>query len=433
MRPLLQIELNEVNFDFVRAYGAKGKLPVLNELIAEHGLIETRSEHEYEHLEPWIQWITAHTGKTYAEHQIFRLGDIVQRRSIEQIWETLEKMGIRVGAISPMNAANRCDDAAFFMPDPWTNTAVTGDAILKRLYEAVSKAVNANATGGGLGKAEAAALIEALVRFAQPKNYPDYARLAAQSVTKSYSRAILLDRLLADIFISQTKAKAPDYATLFLNAAAHIQHHYLFNSAVYDGPLRNPEWYAKAGDDPVLSIYSLYDRIIAQIRGAFPEARLLIATGLHQDPYPRELYYWRLVDHSRFMNLVGVSPLRVEPRMSRDFVLYFADDDAAAQAQAQLAEVRADDGVPLFEIDNRGDSLFVELTYPSEIKPDARWVVGDRKSGALRDEVALVALKNGEHNGIGYLIDTDATNNGRTETVALSEIFHMSMAHFAAR
>ena len=72
------LELNEVNFELLRRYIGKGELPTLAALLSRHGLIETSSEAEYEHLEPWIQWVTAHTGKTFAEHGVFRLGDIVE-------------------------------------------------------------------------------------------------------------------------------------------------------------------------------------------------------------------------------------------------------------------------------------------------------------------------------------------------------------------
>ena len=65
----------------------------------------------YEHLEPWIQWVTAHTGLDFAEHGVFRLGDIVAR-DLPQIWEQLEEKGLRVGAICPMNAKHRLKDAA---------------------------------------------------------------------------------------------------------------------------------------------------------------------------------------------------------------------------------------------------------------------------------------------------------------------------------
>src|SRR5262245_50594315 len=142
---LLLLELNEVNFDFIEAYVARGALPNLARLIREHGIVRTTSEERYEQLEPWIQWVTAHTGLSYAEHSVFRLGDIVER-DLPQIWEELEAVGYRVGALSPMNAKYRLRDPAFFVPDPWTRTEVRGRPTLRDLHAALAQAVNDNAT-----------------------------------------------------------------------------------------------------------------------------------------------------------------------------------------------------------------------------------------------------------------------------------------------
>lgn len=90
----------------MRRYVARGQLPALGQIIARHGLAETVSEDKYEELEPWIQWVSAHTGLTFAEHKVFRLGDIVQHEH-EQIWEKLEADGVTVAAVSPINGANR--------------------------------------------------------------------------------------------------------------------------------------------------------------------------------------------------------------------------------------------------------------------------------------------------------------------------------------
>src|SRR4026207_498000 len=73
---LLLLELNEVNFEFVEAYTRRGELPNFAALFQQHGFTRTTSETSYEQLEPWIQWVTAHTGKSLAEHSVFRLGDI---------------------------------------------------------------------------------------------------------------------------------------------------------------------------------------------------------------------------------------------------------------------------------------------------------------------------------------------------------------------
>ena len=57
--------------------------------------VVTSSEDNYELLEPWM-WVM-HTGKTAAEHNIFRLGDI-ELFEYEQIFENLEANGIKLVA-----------------------------------------------------------------------------------------------------------------------------------------------------------------------------------------------------------------------------------------------------------------------------------------------------------------------------------------------
>jgi hypothetical protein len=405
-RQLLLLELNEVNFDFVQAYVAAGELPHFAQLFREHGFHRTTSEANYEQLEPWIQWVTAHTGKSLAEHCVFRLGDIVAH-DIPQIWEVLEERGLKVGAISPMNAKYRLRDPAFFVPDPWTRTQIKGSLTLRRLYAALAEAVNENATAG-LGVGAAAALAIGAARYARLSNYPTYAKLALGSVTQPWRRALVLDLLLADVFIHELRRTRPHFASLFVNAAAHIQHHYMFSAAPYRGPHRNPTWYIRAGVDPILEAYRLYDRILAEVRRSCPQARLMLATGLHQVPHGEATYYWRLRAHADFLRSVNVPFAEVQPRMSRDFLVTCADEATARSSAQRLMSARAPDGVALFEVDNRGRDLFVTLTYPHEITPQMRFAIGDQWYTDLHRHVCFVALKNGEHDGIGYFLDSGA-------------------------
>lgn len=410
---VISLELNELNMDAVRAYVARGELPEFARLIAEHGIAHTTSEQRYENIEPWIQWVTAHTGLEYDEHQIFRLGD-VRGRGFDQIWEVLERKGVKVGAVSPMNAENRCEKPAFFVPDPWVQGPVTGPWALRQLYSAIVQAVNDNAQAK-LTPASAAKLLVGLAAYARPHRLGDYLKLATAALNKkSWAKALVLDRLLADVFLTELRRSRPGFASLFLNAGAHIQHHYMFSSAVYDGPFQNPDWYVKPVDDPILDVYRLYDAIIADTRRAAPEARLIIATGLHQVPHEELTFYWRLKDHTSFLRAIGVTFDRVEPRMSRDFVVFCTDAAAALDAERRLGMITSMDNAPLFVVDNRGKDLFVTLTWPHDVTADFEYRFGNEVRRGLRDEIAFVAIKNGEHDGVGYVIDTGASGDGAT-------------------
>ena len=134
---IVLLELNEINFDAVRHYISKGiKLPGFSKII-DAGLYTTSSESIYENLEPWIQWPSAHTGLTYEQHKVFRLGDFVNADH-EQIFERIESKGFSVGAISPMNASNNLKRPAYFIPDPWTETKSDGSFLSRNISSAIS-------------------------------------------------------------------------------------------------------------------------------------------------------------------------------------------------------------------------------------------------------------------------------------------------------
>jgi len=418
--PVMLIELNEVNFDLIARYVDQGRLPTLGGLLARHGLARTSSETRCEDLEPWIQWVTAHTGQSLAEHGVFRLGDFVNSPA-EQIWERLEARGLTVAALSPMNAAHRLKAPAFFLPDPWTATEITAPPLARALYGAIRQAVNDNAQAR-ITAGSAAALAAGLVRFAAPRNYGRYTALAAGAGNAPWRKAMVLDLLLADLFRHLMRKGAADFASLFLNGAAHIQHHYLHSCRVAATRGSNPPWYCPPGADPVFEVYDLYDRIVGQIAAAFPAHRLMIATGLHQEPHDEPVYYWRLKDHAGFLRRVGVTPRAVRPLMSRDMVIEFDTAASADEAAERLRSLRDLEGQGLFEVENRGESLFAAFSYPYDIPSDFAYTAGNVLHRGLRDEVAFVAIKNGEHSGIGYFLDTGLAADALPREFALKTL-----------
>jgi len=395
-------------------------LPAFANLFDQYGFAVTESEATYEALEPWIQWVTAHTGKSLAEHGVFRLGDIVNH-DLPQVWECLEERGLRVGAVSPMNANNRLRNPAFFVPDPWTATRVHASPVLRRLYEAIAQAVNDNAQSR-VSMRSLMNLLSGFMAYASPSNWSTYVGFAATARGRPWRKAMFLDLLLADVFTRETARTRPHFATLFLNSAAHIQHHYLFCSSAYQGKNRNPEWYVSPGEDPVFEVYKLYDRIVGRVMRQFPQARFMLGTGLHQNPHPSVTFYWRLRDHGVFLKSLGLDFDSVSPRMSRDFLVSCGTPERAEQAARVLSQVLADDGTQLFEVDKRGTDIFAMLVYPRDIDANAGCNIDGRRIPGLRGHVAFVALKNGEHDGAGYLIDTGKRLDPTAKPIALASI-----------
>lgn len=404
---LILIELNEINFDIVAKYIAADadRFPALRKLM-NGAQIRTTSENNYEELEPWIQWPSVHTGSTFAEHEIFRLGDIVGTK-VPQIFEQLEQAGYKVGAISAMNAENRLKNPAYFVPDPWTQTPSDGSWWSRVLTEAVSQAVNDNAQAKITPKS-ALQVALALVRFARPNHYLRYLQLILASRQKTWLKPLALDLLLHDVHWSFFNAKRPDFSTLFLNAGAHIQHHYFLNAEPLRGEIANtnPHWYIQPSDDPLAEVLGLYDLIVGEYFSR-TDTDIILATGLAQKPYDRLKFYYRLNAHADFLRGLEIDFTSVYPRMTRDFLIEFASETDASAAEAVLASIQVTiDGSALFgEIDNRGKSLFVTLTYPEEITDSTKYKLGNNAQ-PLKPHVSFVAIKNGMHQAQGFAFFT---------------------------
>ncbi len=421
MEKVILLSMNEINFHYIQKYNEKNLLPNFKKLIDEHGFSITTSETEYKKIEPWIQWVTAHTGLDYDEHGVFRLGDIVNH-SFDQIWEKLEReKNLKVGAISPFNAKNRLQDPAFFIPDPWTSTDVSGSGLDQLLSDAISQAVNNNAEGKITLKSKFALIIGLLLN-AKVRNYGKYISLALNAGKKPWNKAMFLDLLLADVFVNKWADHKPDFSSLFLNAGAHIQHHYMFSSKVYDGDLKNPSWYIDQDDDPLLEVFELYDDIVGQVLDKAPGARLMLATGLTQDPYPTEKFYYRLKDHKSFLSKIGAPFKDIEPRMSRDFLVHCDNAEDAAKAEAKLLSIKSSDSEVVFSVDNRGDTLFVMLEYPREITKGFEISSGNELYQNFHDDVVFVAIKNGGHNGNGFFLDSNSSVGNIPHSIELKKL-----------
>ena len=91
--------------------------------------------------------------------------------------------------------------------------------------------------------------------------------------------------------------------------------------------------------------------------------------------------------------------------MSRDFLIEVDTTETAARIEHHLNQFS--DSVrnkPVFNVDNRGSSLFVEIVYDEELV-DGMTLNGPNNIsiGSLREKLAFVAIKNGKHHGTGYL------------------------------
>jgi hypothetical protein len=213
MVKLIFLQLNEINFDLISKYIEKGiDLPNFNKIISQ-GIYHTSSELNYHELEPWIQWVSVQTGKTYAEHGVFRLGDIVKTDHL-QIFEKIEKKGFTVSAISPMNARNELSAQSFFVPDPWTKTKSDSRWYMRIIGEAIMQAVNDNSSE----KVSVMTMLKlslAMVYLLPLKSLIKLSMKLGWALQKKWRKAIFLDLILTETNNAILKKSSPDFASLF--------------------------------------------------------------------------------------------------------------------------------------------------------------------------------------------------------------------------
>ena len=409
---IIFLSLNELNFDYLKKYLEIEKLENFKKIINE--LKTTTSEKEYQNLEPWIQWPTIYTGKTAEEHNVFRLGDIINHNH-KTIFNDLEDLGFNIGVVSSMNLENNLSQPAYFIPDPWIETKSDNNFWSKLIHSTISKFVKKNSSLK-INLFDLFSFTLIFLKFAKLRNYLFYFNFIFTGFKYKWRQALFLDLLLNDIHLNYFQNKKPNFSNVFFNGIAHIQHHFFFNSkATENNQLRNPEWYVKKNKDPFREALIIYDRILGDYL-KYSDIKLIIATGLTQIPYDTLKFYYKIEKHEEFFSKLKIDYVKIQELMSRDFVIYFNSENNAKNTQIILSNLKLNNK-NIFKIDNRGLNLFVTLVYPNEIKKNE---LLEASNIQLYDYVSFVAVKNGMHNEKGFYYDNFSKDI--KSTIKISEI-----------
>ena len=424
-KKLILISLNEINFEIVEKYVKKYNFDNLKSLIDnKKNYYTTSSENEYEKLEPWIQWVSAYTGLSADDHKIFRLGDVTNK-SIEQIFEKIENLNLKVGAISPMNVSNKLQSPSFFIPDPWTQTNSDGSFWSNIIKNVLIKTVNQNVKNK-ISLSSYISLILIFLRFVRFKNYLSFIYLFTSSSKNKWRKAIFLDLLINEIHIKFLKKFSPNFSNIFFNAGAHIQHHYFLKSIF----LKNENNKLNDKSDPIYDSLYFYNKILSDY--IFNDSYdYIIFTGLTQTPNENPTYYYRLKDHKNFLSKLNINFKALYPRMSRDFLVEFENIDQSKIALEILQNLKTEDNIKVFEkLDFRGTSIFVTLTYNKKITDKILMNYGNKKF-KLIDLVDFVAIKNGIHNEKGFLFVSNNVKNFITNSkMNVKDIHNVILNYF---
>ena len=423
MSAVFVLELNELNPEIVNRMISEGKLPNFSRLLKSHVMAKTTVAEEYSKLEPWIQWVTAHTAKTQSQHGAFNLSD-VQHSNLRQIWDVLEIQGVPCGVVSPMNARRGEVKKGFFIPDPWSVSDDTYPVVLAPIFQFLVERVqshNVSLDRGSSKLAFALACLKAgvpLVALLRMGAAYVNARIDKRS---KWKLAAELDRFLSELTLTLRGKFKSEFTSVFLNSVAHYQHHYwTSHSPDYWGmkyPVlfekRNPVSAANLhrGDDPIAYGLRTYDHILGKAISAVGFESVLVVTGLSQVPFEgyeggKGFYLYRPFDHARLFDALNVKARRISPLMSRDVMLHFGSEAERSAALALLRSARVM-GSPLFHCNEETDfRVFCKVDYTMDAPDGAIVEAHGITSGTLKfaDFFQLITFKTGHHSPQGMLI-----------------------------
>ena len=435
---VIVLEFNELVPALVDRFIAQGHLPNFKRLRAEAIVAVTDAGEAPPALEPWIQWVTVHTGLPYAEHKVFDLDDGPKLKA-PRIWDLASDAGRSVWICGSMNAGVRSEQIdGLVLPDPWASSAKPLPPGLFEPYLDLVRAYVQEYT-----RARPAVSKSVILRFGRfmlrnglsLKTVTDTIRQLADELRHptQWRRAVILDRLQWDVFRKFHRARKPALATFFLNSTAHYQHYYWRNL--------EPERFEKASDaatqaryaDAILFGYRKMDEIIGE---AFElcdaGTSLVLCTALSQQPMltheetgGKQMFKPR--DQAALFRFAGVEgAYDYAPVMAQQFHLVFADERQAEAAERRIAALRLDDGTELMLARRDGNRVFSGCNLEAWPAEGAR-VVGDASNETRPfDELfyPLEAVRSGMHHpdGILWIRTPERRHAVIDRKVALTEI-----------
>ena len=121
-KKLLILEINEFDFKYFLKGAKKFNFSEIVNFFKNKEKLKTFTEDKVEgfNLDPWVQWVSVHTGKTSKQHKVYRLGQTLDK-SVKQVWDILGDLNYKSTIWGAFNSTIRKKkNIDLFYPDPWS-------------------------------------------------------------------------------------------------------------------------------------------------------------------------------------------------------------------------------------------------------------------------------------------------------------------------
>jgi hypothetical protein len=337
---LLLVEINECDFDYFLYGSKKYNYSIIKKFFLRKEKLNTFTNDKFEgfNLDPWVQWVSVHTGKLSKNHKNYRLGQTLNITN-EQIWDKLSKKKVTSSIWGAFNSTLKSKkNIDLFFPDPWSFKEsafpknLNNFLKLPRYYAQNYPTINKfKATYYGL-------ILLYKIFFSKSffylfKNSFPLLKIFLFSGLKTFNLYFFLDLIsLLTIKRSLEKNKS-DFTIIALNSFAHYQHNY---------------WNDKRSEHIYFWYLNKIIKIIDEISKSYNST--IIFNGFSQKKIKNE-YHLRARNPKKFLKKVNLDYLSIEPNMTTGAIINFKSITDKKKAIKKLNSLNIYD-YPIFEIQN---------------------------------------------------------------------------------
>ena len=410
---VILLEFNELTPSLMERFLGSGHLKNFSKFRSESIVYETMAAEVSPNLEPWIQWVTVHTGLDYCDHQLFHLNE-GHKLNAPRIWDVMSRNGYSSLVFGSMNANAQEGFKGFLLPDPWCSE-LSPSKEFADFFRFVQKNV---------------------LEYSNdrvPLTSRDYAKVVgflashglsfstAMSILKQllhdrggrfrWKRAVLLDKLMFDVFQWYWRTYSPSFSTFFANSTAHFQHSYWRNMEPELFPVKPTNPKPDEYENAIRFGYEQMDYLIGRFMKLADENTLLVfSTAISQQPclkYEESggAFFHRSKDFSKFLDFAVIRGYSdVAPVMTHQFHIDFQSDELAIEAEAKLKSYQLN-GSQLLQVDRTNNRLFAGCRIYQAI--DLSQQITSQATGATSPLsqffYRMETNKSGMHHPIGML------------------------------
>jgi len=410
---LILLEFNELTPALVERFMSEGELPNFKRFFQESRAYITDAEEAQDKLNPWIQWVTVHSGLSFAEHGVFHLGE-GHKLTRKCVWDLLSDANLRVWVCGSMNPRFDVPLNGYLLPDPWTTNVTPYPGELLPYFRFVQRNVQEHTNQHArLTPAEYATFVRFMVTHglsAATAGSIVQQLMRERLVGGRWKRAVLLDRLQWDVFQFYYHKLKPAFATFFLNSTAHLQHKYWRHMEPEHFTIKPTAEEQAEYETAILFGYQQMDKLLARFMElAGDDATLVLCSALGQRPcltYEDQggKTFYRPRNFADVLSFAGVNiPNKVSPVMSEQFHVLFDTEQDAQRAEMQLHALQVED-TPAMLVSREGAAIFSGCKVYRPLAKEAVLRAGSDRAARFFDLFYQAdGIKSGMHDPDGFL------------------------------